>query len=160
MADEIMKALAPKTPVPLKKMDPVKFARVKSSYPLLATIENFDGTNAGKVYKPITETYEFRYGSKSPNPPSLVDCLTADLQILYKQKTNFGITDIESIGSKSLPSATARKILEVYMNYEYNNIPGYRPWTHWRFVKGLTESQREQLAKELEGYIAQYGFTE
>jgi hypothetical protein len=157
---ELIKALGPTKPVPLKKMDPVKFAKVKSSYPLLATIENFDGTDGGKVYKPITETYEFRYVNNAPNPPSLVDCFTADLQILYKQKNTYGIITTESIGNKSLPSATAKKILEVYLNKEYNNIPGYRPWTHWRFVKSLTENQREQLAIELQGYISQYGFSE
>jgi hypothetical protein len=160
MADELLRALAPAQPVPLKKMEAAKFAKVRSNYPLLATIENYDGTNAGKVKKPITETYEFRYEHKSPNPPSLVDCFTADLQILYKQKSHYGIVDTVSLSNKSLPSATAKKILEAYLNYEYNNIPGYRPWTHWRFVKGLTESQREQLAAELQGYISQYGFTE
>ncbi len=160
MADEIIKSMAPKNPVPLKKMEAAKFANIKSRYPLLATIENYDATNDGKIAKPITETYEFRYEHKSPNPPSLIDCFTADLQILYKQKDNYGIVAAESIGSKSLPSATAKKILEVYLNKEYRNIPGYRPWTHWRFVKSLTESQRNQLAIELQGYIAQYGFSE
>jgi hypothetical protein len=160
MTEKLIKSLAPTKPVPLKKMDPAKFAKVKSSYPLLATIENFDGTNRGKIKKPITETYEFRYNSNSSNPPSLIDCLTADMQILYNQRTKYGIADAESIASKSLPSSTAKKILEVYLNYEYNNIPGYRPWTHWRFVKSLTENQRTQLATELEGYISQYGFTE
>ena len=157
---ELIKALGPTKPVPLKKMDPVKFAKVKSSYPLLAIIENFDGTYGGKVNKPITETYEFRYVDNAPNPPSLVDCFTADLQILYKQKNSYGIITKESIGNKSLPSATAKKILDVYLKKEYNNIPGYRPWTHWRFVKSLTENQREQLAIELQGYISQYGFSE
>jgi len=160
MTQDLLKAMGPKRPVPLKKMEPAKFAKVKKDYPVLASIENYDGTNGGKVKKPITETYEFRYNSSSPNPPSLVDCLTADMQILYNQKAKYGIAATEGLGSKSLPSATAKKILEVYLNYEYNNIPGYRPWTHWRFVKGLTESQRDQLATELEGYISQYGFTE
>jgi hypothetical protein len=160
MTQDLLKAIAPKNPVALKKMEPAKFAKVKSAYPLLASIENYDGTNAGKVKKPITETYEFRYEHKSPNPPSLVDCFTADLQILFKQRDKYGITGMESISNKSLPSATAKKILEVYLNKEYNNIPGYRPWTHWRFVKSFTESQREQLAIELQGYISQYGFSE
>jgi hypothetical protein len=160
MTKDLLKTIAPKGTVPLKKMEAAKFAKVKTSYPLLATIENYDGTNGSKIKKPITETYEFRYVNKAPNPPSMIDCFTSDIQILYNQKNNYGIVASESIANKSLPSATAKKILEVYLNYEYNKIPGYRPWTHWRFVKGLTESQREQLATELEGYISQYGFTE
>jgi len=160
MTKDLLKAMAPKSAVPLKKMEAAKFAKVKSAYPLLATIENYDGTNAGKIKKPITETYEYRYGSSSPNPPSLIDCLTADLQVLYNQRKNFGVTIPESISNKNLPAAVTKKLLDIYLVTDYSDIPGYRPWTHWRFVKGLTESQREQLAIELEGYISQYGFTE
>jgi hypothetical protein len=57
-------------------MEPVKFAKVKSKYPLLATIENYDATKGGTIKKPITETYEYRSGSNSPNPSSLIDCFT------------------------------------------------------------------------------------
>jgi hypothetical protein len=161
IAREILDALAPKGAVPLKKMEPVKFAKVKSNYPLLATVEDFDATKGGTVKKPITETYEYRYGSGSPNPPSLIDCFTADLKIIYNQRTNFGITDItETISTKSLPSSAAKRIIEVYLAVDYNKIPGYRPWSHWSFVKSLTESQRTQLATELQGYITEYGFNE
>jgi hypothetical protein len=158
-AKEILDAIAPKGKVVLKKMEPKKFAVVKSKYPLLATIENYDATKGGSIKKPITETYEYRVGSSSPNPPSLIDCLTTDVQIIYNQKTNFGITDMaETIEGKSLPSSVAKRILQVYMVTDYNKLPGFRPWTHWSFIRGLSEDQRTQLAKELEGYVAQYGF--
>ncbi len=49
MAKQIMDAMAPKGKVPLKKMDAVKFAKVKAAYPLLATIENYDGTKGGTI---------------------------------------------------------------------------------------------------------------
>jgi len=160
MAKQLMDAIAPKGKVPLKKMDAVKFAKVKNAYPLLATIENYDGTKGGTIIKPITETYEFRYANHAPNPPSLIDCLTADLKILNNQKEKYNVTDAEAISTKQLPSATAKKLLDVYTKFEYNSIPGYRPWTHWSFVRSLTETQREQLSKELEGYIATYGFSE
>lgn len=160
MAKDILDAMAPKGKVPLKKMEPAKFAKVKSSYPLLATIEDYDATKGGKVKKPITETYEYRYGSSSPNPPSLIDCFTADLKVIFNQSTNFGLSDIGSVGGRSLPSSSAKKLMEVYINKDYNSIPGYRPWTHWSFVRGLTEAQRTQLAKELQGYVAEYGFSE
>jgi len=126
----------------------------------LATIENYDATKAGAVKKPITETYEYRYGSNSPNPPSLIDCFTADLKIIYNQRNNFGITDIEAISTKSLPSVAAKKLMDVYLNKDYNSIPGYRPWNNWSFVRDLTESQRTQISRELQGYIAKYGFSE
>ncbi len=160
MVKELTQSMAPTKPVPLKKMEAAKFAKVKMDYPALAAIENYDGTNSGKVKKPITETYEYRYGSSSPNPPSLVDCLTADLHLLYGQRNKFGITVDEPVTDKSLPSAAAKKLLGIYLTTDFMDIPGYRPWTHWRFVKSLNETQRNQLAIDLEGYIAKYGFTE
>ena len=159
-AKQILNALTPKGAVPLKKMEAGKFAKVKSKYPLLATIENFDATKGGTIKKPITETYDYRNGTNSPNPPSLIDCFTADLKIIYDQRNNFGITDIETVTAKGLPSAAAKKLMDVYLNKDYNNIPGYRPWNNWSFVRGLTEGQRTQLATELQGYISEYGFSE
>jgi hypothetical protein len=161
VAKDILDALAPKGKVPLKKMEPAKFATVKSKYPLLATIENFDPTKGGTVKKPITETYEYRYNSGSPNPPSLIDCFTTDLKIIYNQRTNFGIADMtETVSNKTLSSTAAKRLLEVYMVTDYNKLPGYRPWTNWSFARSLSEDQRSQLASELQGYIAQYGFSE
>jgi len=160
VSKQILKELTPKNAVPLKKMEPAKYATVKAAYPLLATVENYDATKGGKVSKPITETYEYRYGSNSPNPPSLIDCLTADLKIIYNQKEKFNITDIEMLGNNRLTATAAKKLLDVYMTTEYVKIPGYRPWTNWSFVRSLTDSQRTQLATELQGYITKYGFSE
>jgi hypothetical protein len=166
----IQSAVPKKLPAPVKprdgkvvykKMNPVKFAKVKAKYPLLATIENFDVTEGGKTEKPFSETYDFRYSSGATNPPSLIDCFTADIKIIYKQKDKMGIADItETIEGKSLSSASALRIIGVYFSKEARSIPGYMPWTHWSFVKSLTESQRNQLAKELQGYIKEYGFSE
>ena len=133
--------------MPLKKMEAKKFAEVKAKYPLLATIENFDPTKGGSVKKPITETYEYRYSSGASNPPSLVDCLTGDIKILYNQKSSFGIgrhdrndRHPESSGHR------CKKILLVYTTTDFSKIPGYRPWTHWSFVR-LGDEQRSQLVR-------------
>ena len=160
-ANDILKAMTPKGKVALKKMEPAKFAVVKSKYPVLALLENYDPTQAGSVKKPITETYEYRVGTNSPNPPSLIDCLTADLKVIYNQKTNFGLISLpETVTNKTLPSEVAKKLLGVYQSYDYMQIPGYRPWSNRRFINSLTEEKRNQLALELQGYIADYGFTE
>jgi hypothetical protein len=166
----IQSAVPKKSPTPVKppkgktvykKMEPGKFAKVKSKYPLLATIESFDVTKGGQSEKPFSETYDFRYATGAANPPSLIDCFTADIKIIYNQRDKMGIADItETIGGKNLSSASAIKIMGVYLSKEARSIPGYMPWTHWSFVKSLTESQRNQLAKELAGYIKEYGFSE
>jgi hypothetical protein len=158
IADEILKSLTPKAPVPLTKMKASKFAKVKAQYPILARIESFDATKGGKVKKPTTETYEFRVGTGSPNPPSLVDCLTSDLQVLYNQKDKFSLAGLsEEVTSKSLPATAAAQLLNIYVTYSYSDIPGYRPWSNSQFLKSLTSAERSQLAKELEGYVNVYG---
>ncbi|MGG9970182.1 hypothetical protein ACQ33O_00190 [Ferruginibacter sp. SUN002] len=146
--------------VKLTKMDAAKFAKVKIKYPLLSKVDTYDATDGGKVSKPITETYEYRITSGKANPPSLIDCLTADLRIIYKQAKNFSITDLEAIDEKSFPASAVKKILNVYITIDYMKIPGYRPWSNWRFVRSLKEKQLDQLSREVEGYIAKYGFLE
>lgn len=39
--------------------------------------------------------------------------------------------------------------IEVYLNMREEQIPGLRPWTHWSFVRQLTEAERELLAEEI-----------
>ncbi|MEO7311519.1 MAG: hypothetical protein ABIX01_14040 [Chitinophagaceae bacterium] len=161
--DDILAALALPTKTTKKavNMDAVKFAAVSKVYPLLSTVEHYDVTNGGKNPKPFSETYEFRQGSGAPNPPSAIDCFTADLQILYNQRKNYDLAGITSDLSKNnLPAAAAEMLMGVYLKKEARSIPGYKPWTHWKFVNSLTAAQRSQLAVELEGYIKQYGFTE
>lgn len=149
-----------KKPVSLT-MDATKLAAVKKVYQLLATVESYDVTNGGKDPKPFSETYDFRLTSGAGNPPSAIDCFTADLQILYKQRKNFDLSGMpENITKNNLPSASAEMLMNVYLKKEARNVPGYKPWTHWKFVRSLTQSQLSQLAIELEGYVKQYGFTE
>jgi len=152
---------SPETKVQSLKMDATKLAAVTRVYPVLAKLENYDVTNGGKDPKPFSETYDFRISSGAANPPSAIDCFTSDLQILYNQKKNYGLADMtETISKNKLPSSAAQKLMGVYLNKEARNVPGYKPWTHWKFVRSLSETQRNQLAIELEGYIKQYGFTE
>jgi hypothetical protein len=152
---------SPQTKAQPLKMPPTKLAAVTKAYPLLSTLENYDVTNGGKDPKPFSETYDFRIGSGSPNPPSAVDCFTADLQILFKQKKNYNLADMtENVSKYILTSSAAEKLMGVYLKREASSIPGYKPWTHWKFVRSLNAMQLSKLAVELQGYIKQYGFTE
>ena len=143
----------------VEKMDAVKFAAVKKAFPLLATIENYDVTNGGTNPKPFGETYDYRQSQGDVNPPTAIDCFTADLQILYNQRKNFDLSGMpENISKTNMPAASAAMLLHIYLKKDVNIIPGYKTWTHYKFVNSLTETQRSRLAIELEGYIKQYGF--
>jgi hypothetical protein len=150
-------------PVPTtpQKMDATKFKAVAKAFPLLAKVENYDPTKGGTIKKPFTETYDFRLSSGATNPPSAIDCFTADLQIIYNQKKNFGLdTLVESKGKNQLSKNVAAALINVYVKTAARSTPGYKPFTHNSFVNSLTIQQRQQLATELEGYIKKYGFTE
>ncbi len=143
------------------KMTEAKLKEVKKAFPMLAKLEEYDVTNKGTDPKPFDETYDFRLTNKSTVPPSAIDCFTADLQILYKQKDKHELASLTTPTSKnSLPNTVAEKLIGIYKTKQARSIPGYKPWTHWKFVKSLSDTQIIQLAKDLEGYIKKYGFTE
>jgi hypothetical protein len=143
------------------KMTDAKLKDVKKVFPILAKLEEYDVTNKGAEPKPFDETYDFRIANKSSVPPSAIDCFTADLQIIYNQKDKFDMADISTAISKNnFPAGIVKRVLEVYKKKKASSIPGYKPWTHWKFVKSLTDAQFSQIATEIEGYIKKYGLTQ
>lgn len=50
-----------------------------------------------------------------------------------------------------------KQAMNVYLTRKWDDIAGYRPWTHWNFIKSLKEPQRDSLAKELVEYISKNG---
>lgn len=47
--------------------------------------------------------------------------------------------------------------LNIYTERDWNDIAGYRPWTHWNFIRRLKQSQRASLAGEIVAYIRKNG---
>lgn len=143
-----------------QKMEAAKFNIVKIQYPVLSRLENFDPTKAGAEPKPFEETYDYRAGSNTANPPSLVDCFICDLRILYNQRATFyefaGHVD-EAVTEKSFPASAVIKLMQIYIKGDVRKTPGYRPWSHRQFVKTLTETEMQKLSKEVESYVKTYG---
>jgi len=50
--------------------------------------------------------------------------------------------------------------LNIFLERDWTEFAGYRPWTHWNFIKSLTPFQREILASEIVEYIAENGIKE
>ena len=138
----------------LVKMPAEKLAAVSKKYPLLASIESYDPTRGGKQKKPFTETYDYRMTSGATLPPSLVDCFITDLMMLYKKERN------ETLSATSVPAEAAMQAMEVYRKNDASNVIGYRPFTHWSFVRGLSAEEQQALAKEVAAYAAEYGVKE
>lgn len=47
--------------------------------------------------------------------------------------------------------------INIYLTRDWADIAGYRPWTHWSYIRGLNHNEREKLAKEATQYILAHG---
>lgn len=100
------------------------------------------------------ETYDYRVRSGTPVPPTLVDTLVCDFWIVMKK--NFK----ESPDPASVTEEQLARVVDFYLAGEYGRIPGYRPWTHWNFIRGLTESERTRLVQDVLHYVRVKGIRE
>ena len=62
-----------------------------------------------------------------------------------------------TVGSEQVSEEIIKNAMNVYLTRKWDDIAGYRPWTHWNFIKSLKEPQRDLLAKELVEYISRNG---
>ncbi|MHC4253839.1 MAG: hypothetical protein ACYS9X_32400 [Planctomycetota bacterium] len=94
------------------------------------------------------ETYDYRLRDSSPVPPTPVDTLVFD--IWRRVNTDTG----------AVPPPTAQDMamgIEVYIERDWSQIAGFRPWTHWNFIRGLTPEEKGKLAEEVACHIGQFG---
>lgn len=112
-------------------------------YPVEKTPENPPG--AWDFRFPITrETYDYRKDHGRTVPPSLTDVFIVDLwQRMTKDLTIPGIA-INKVSEDHVLQA-----MNIYLQRDWKKIAGYRPWTHWNFIRSLNEQQRNGLAKEV-----------
>jgi len=97
------------------------------------------------------ETYDYRRASKEPVPPTLTDVLICDI---WQRLT----LDLKmKIKAEDVSEALIKQAMQIYLDRRADDIAGYRPWTHWNFIRRLTAPQRETLAQEVVAYIKQNG---
>ena len=101
-----------------------------------------------------SDPYEARIRSRERVPPTLVDTFVCDLWQLIQR---LGLGDQ---GPRSVDEHVIGAALEIYMMRDWANIPGYRPWTHWHFVRSLSRQERTQLASEAATYMRADGTLE
>lgn len=99
----------------------------------------------------VGETYYYRRKSGEPLPPTLTDTLVCDIwqRVTMDLKLK---TPPEQVSEDIIKQA-----MNVYLTRKWDDIAGYRPWTHWNFIRQLKEPQRDSLAKELVEYIGKNG---
>jgi hypothetical protein len=119
--------------------------------PVLPLIETYKAPPYPKTSFLEGETYYYRKKSGEPLPPTLTDTLVCD--VWQRVTIDLKLT----IAPKEASEKTILSAFDVYLQRKWDDIAGYRPWTHWNFIRGLKESQRNALAKEIVAYINQNG---
>lgn len=122
-----------------------------STAPVLPTIEKYKAPPYPKSGFLAGETYDYRRKDGSPLPPTLTDTLVCDVWQRVTMDLKLTITPKEASEEIIL------KAFNVYLQRKWDDIAGYRPWTHWNFIRGLKAPQRNVLAKEIVAYISQNG---
>jgi hypothetical protein len=99
----------------------------------------------------LPETYDYRLKNGSPVPRTLTDVFICDVWQRVRMDLKLNIS------TQKVSEDIVVRALDVYLSRRWETIAGYRPWTHWNFVRGLSVEQRRILAKEVILYIAKYG---
>jgi len=129
---------------------------VKSESPsVLQTIETYQAPPFPKSNHLNKETYDYRKEDGVAVPPTLIDAFVADLwQRMTEDLKINGIT-IYRVSVDHVIQA-----LNIYLHRDWKNISGYRPWTHWHFVRSLSREKRKILAQEVVRYMRDNGVKE
>ncbi len=97
------------------------------------------------------ETYDYRIRDKRTIPPTLVDTFICDIWQRIEMDLKL------KIEPENVTEENVKQAIGIYLTKDWNDIAGYRPWTHYNFIKSLKETQREQLIKEVMAYIKKNG---
>lgn len=58
---------------------------------------------------------------------------------------------------KEISEDVIKAAIAIYLKRNHDDIAGYRPWTHWNFIRKLKEPERQTLAAEVVAYIKKNG---
>lgn len=126
-------------------------ARPEVTGQVLPLIEKYKAPRYPKTVYLDRETYDYRVSSNRPVPATLTDVFICDIW----QRVDMDLK------SKTAPENVSEDLIkqavDVYLEKNYEDIAGYRPWTHWNFIRSLRRSQRDALVREITEYIKANG---
>ena len=126
-------------------------AQSASAVQVLPLIEKYKAPRFPATTYLDRETYDYRIGSHRPVPETLTDVFICDVW----QRVDM---DLKSkVSPQDVSEDIIKQALNVYLERKYEDIAGYRPWTHWNFIRSLKQSQREALAREITDYMKKNG---
>lgn len=126
-------------------------AQSDSASQVLSLIEKYKAPRYPSNAYLDRETYDYRISSHRPVPDTLTDVFICDVW----QRVDM---DLKSkISPQEVSEDIIKQALNVYLEKRYEDIAGYRPWTHWNFIRSLKQSQRDVLVREVTDYIKKNG---
>ncbi len=126
-------------------------ARPASSTAVLPLVEKYKAPAYPRSSYLDRETYDYRLRSGRPVPATLTDVLVCDV---WQRIT----LDLKlEVKPEQVSEETIRTGVNIYLERGWNDIAGYRPWTHWNFIRRLKATQRDALVKEITLYIKMNG---
>ncbi|HJQ25516.1 MAG TPA: hypothetical protein VKA60_16470 [Blastocatellia bacterium] len=128
-----------KKPTETRPVPKTAKSKIDATYPVLSRIETY---KAPPDRIPHLETYA---GFSTP------DMLVSDIWRRVRIDLNL------KLSPKAVSEETINRAMNIYLTRNWGDIDGYRPWTHWNFIRGLKVAEREALAKEIKEYIAKNG---
>ena len=82
-------------------------------------------------------------------PPTFTDTLVVDACNILKHQFMLLRSTPKNFTEHDMTLA-----IQYYASHDSDNVPGFRAWAHWNFIRSLTKSEQSQLAKDLVHYIA------
>jgi hypothetical protein len=70
------------------------------------------------------------------------------------------VNKVQGVTPKKVRLAHVLRALSEYTQEKWQKIGGYRPWTHWSFVRSLHDKEVPVLARELTKHIQEKGITD
>lgn len=126
-------------------------ARSGASGRVLPLIEKYKAPSYPKTLFLDRETYDYRIRHRRPVPATRTDVFICDIWQRITVDLNLTLDPDEA------SDEAVRQALGIYLERNWNDIAGYRPWTHWNFIRRLKEPQRNSLAMEVAAYIRKNG---
>lgn len=111
---------------------------------VLSRVESYQAPPLPKDEWP--EAYDTRRVLRGGVPSTRTETLVCDL---FQQITTEAKARYEVAGARQ---SDFERAIQKYVDVDWRKIAGYRPWTHWNFIRGLGEPARRQLAGEIVDY--------
>ncbi len=122
-----------------------------SSTEILPRLEKYKAPPYPKSAYLDRETYDYRNLSIKPVPATLTDVFICD--IWQRLTVDLKLT----LRPEQVTEEQINQALGIYLTRKADDIAGYRPWTHWNFIRSLKDPERTRLARATVAYIKRHG---